>query len=65
MTPLAILHIASGMPGKSGVGGAIVAVVPGQFAVSVWSPKLNAFGNSSAGLYALEQFADRLSLHLF
>ncbi|GAP73897.1 MULTISPECIES: glutaminase B [Pseudoalteromonas] len=54
-----------GMPGKSGVGGAIVAVVPGQFAVSVWSPKLNAFGNSSAGLYALEQFADRLSLHLF
>ncbi|WP_462159651.1 glutaminase B [Pseudoalteromonas sp. GB56] len=54
-----------GMPGKSGVGGAIVAVVPGQFTVAVWSPKLNNFGNSSAGLYALEQFANKLSLHLF
>ncbi|MEO2279618.1 glutaminase B [Pseudoalteromonas pernae] len=54
-----------GMPGKSGVGGAIVAIVPGQFTVAVWSPKLNSYGNSSAGLYALEQFANKLSLHLF
>nr|WP_315853283.1 glutaminase B [Alteromonas oceanisediminis] len=54
-----------GMPGKSGVGGAILAVVPGRFTVAVWSPKLNRYGNSSAGIYALEQFADRLNLHLF
>lgn len=54
-----------GMPGKSGVGGAIVAFVPNRFSVAVWSPKLNKYGNSSAGLYALEQFADRLSLQLF
>ncbi|MEM0514837.1 glutaminase B [Pseudoalteromonas sp. YIC-827] len=54
-----------GMPGKSGVGGAIIGVVPGKFTVAVWSPKLNEYGNSSAGIYALEQFADRLKLQLF
>ncbi len=54
-----------GMPGKSGVGGAIVAFVPNQFSIAVWSPKLNSYGNSSAGIYALEQFASRLSLQLF
>ncbi|WP_100643609.1 glutaminase B [Alteromonas facilis] len=54
-----------GMPGKSGVGGAIVAFVPHQFSIAVWSPKLNKYGNSSAGLHALEMFADRMALQLF
>ena len=54
-----------GMPGKSGVGGAIVAFVPNKYSIAVWSPKLNKFGNSTAGLWALEQFANRLSLQLF
>lgn len=54
-----------GMPGKSGVGGAIFAVLPGKFTVVVWSPKLNAYGNSSAGLYALQQLAEKLELTLF
>ena len=54
-----------GMPGKSGVGGAIVAFVPKRFSIAVWSPKLNPFGNSAAGLYALEQFADKIDLQLF
>ena len=54
-----------GMPGKSGVGGAIVAFVPNKFSIAVWSPKLNHYGNSSAGLYALERFADKLNLQLF
>ena len=54
-----------GMPGKSGVGGAIVAVVPNKYSIAVWSPKLNHYGNSSAGLYALECFADKLNLQLF
>lgn len=54
-----------GMPGKSGVGGAIVACVPNRFSIAVWSPKLNQVGNSVAGLYALEQFANKVNLQLF
>ncbi|KZE34974.1 L-glutaminase [Crenobacter luteus] len=45
-----------GLPAKSGVGGGIVAVVPGELAVCVWSPGLDANGNSLAGGYALERF---------
>jgi len=43
-----------GIPGKSGVGGGIIAVVPNIAAVAVWSPCLNANGNSHAGTAALE-----------
>jgi len=46
-----------GLPGKSGVGGGIVAVMPGKFSVCVWSPGLNASGNSLAGTLALERFS--------
>ncbi|MCB0397490.1 MAG: glutaminase [Flavobacteriales bacterium] len=45
-----------GLPGKSGVGGGIVAVVPGELSVAVWSPGLNEHGNSLAGVKALELF---------
>ncbi len=45
-----------GLPGKSGVGGGIVAVMPGEFSVAVWSPRLNEKGNSYRGLRFLEQF---------
>lgn len=45
-----------GLPGKSGVGGGIVAVLPGELVVSVWSPALDACGNSLAGIKALELF---------
>lgn len=45
-----------GLPGKSGVGGGIVAVVPGKCAICVWSPGLDARGNSVAGLDALDRF---------
>ncbi|HXA46820.1 MAG TPA: glutaminase [Burkholderiaceae bacterium] len=45
-----------GLPAKSGVGGGIVAVVPGELAVAVWSPGLDANGNSLAGSQALERF---------
>lgn len=54
-----------GMPGKSGVGGGIVAIVPGQFTVAVWSPELNQFGNSVAGLFALEHLAEALDISIF
>ena len=43
-----------GLPGKSGVGGGIIVVVPDTAAVAVWSPCLNANGNSHAGTAALE-----------
>lgn len=45
-----------GLPGKSGVGGGIVAIHPDEFAVAVWGPKLNAKGNSFKGMKFLELF---------
>jgi len=46
-----------GLPGKSGVGGGILAVAPGRAAIAVWSPGLNAAGNSLVGQMALERLA--------
>ncbi|TWC39508.1 L-glutaminase [Pseudomonas sp. SJZ079] len=54
-----------GLPGKSGVGGGIVAVVPGRFTVCVWSPELNAAGNSLAGMAALELLSQRIGWSVF
>jgi len=45
-----------GLPGKSGVGGGIAAVLPGEFSIAVWSPLLNEKGNSVLGLKTLEIF---------
>jgi len=45
-----------GLPGKSGVGGGIVAIMPKYYIVSVWSPKLNLKGNSYRGMKFLEEF---------
>jgi glutaminase len=46
-----------GLPGKSGVGGGILAVAPRRASVAVWSPGLNAWGNSHVGVLALERLA--------
>jgi glutaminase len=46
-----------GLPGKSGVGGGILVVAPGRAAIAVWSPGLNANGNSATGTRALESLA--------
>ncbi|MFI7857299.1 glutaminase B [Pseudomonas promysalinigenes] len=54
-----------GLPGKSGVGGGIVAIVPGQFTVCVWSPELNSAGNSYAGMAALELLSSRIGWSVF
>lgn len=54
-----------GLPGKSGVGGGILAVVPGVGSVAVWSPALNAAGNSLVGTLALEQLSVRSGINLF
>nr|WP_199911822.1 glutaminase B [Dongshaea marina] len=54
-----------GMPGKSGVGGGIIAVIPGEMCVAVWSPALNESGNSLAGTALLERFAERFGRSVF
>ncbi|EJB5292165.1 glutaminase B [Vibrio cholerae] len=54
-----------GMPGKSGVGGGIIAVVPGEMAIAVWSPALDQSGNSLAGTRALELLAQRIGRSIF
>ena len=43
-----------GLPGKSGVGGGILAIAPGKASIAVWSPGLDALGNSYIGTKALE-----------
>ncbi|MCL4142485.1 UNVERIFIED_CONTAM: hypothetical protein GTU68_052878 [Idotea baltica] len=54
-----------GLPGKSGVGGGILAIAPGQGAVAAWSPGLNDAGTSFAGSAALEHFATAAGWSVF
>ncbi|WOI53719.1 glutaminase [Parvularcula sp. LCG005] len=54
-----------GLPGKSGVGGGILAIIPNVGTVAVWSPGLNTAGNSLAGTVALEWFSHRAGINLF
>ncbi|MEL4242321.1 glutaminase B [Shewanella xiamenensis] len=54
-----------GMPGKSGVGGGIIAVIPGELSVCVWSPELDNQGNSLAGTAMLEHLSQRLGRSIF
>ena len=54
-----------GLPGKSGIGGGILAVMPGEFSICVWSPGLNESGNSLAGIRALELFTTLTGISIF
>ncbi|PKQ46796.1 glutaminase [Confluentibacter flavum] len=54
-----------GLPGKSGVGGGIVALLPDKFVITTWSPGLNKKGNSQLGMMALEQFTSATKLSIF
>lgn len=54
-----------GLPGKSGVGGGIVAIYPLQYSVAVWSPRLNVKGNSVMGLLALELLTSETKESIF
>jgi len=54
-----------GLPGKSGVGGGIVAIHPDQYSIVVWSPKLNVKGNSWKGMKFLERFTTETELSIF
>lgn len=54
-----------GLPGKSGVGGGILAIAPGKASIAVWSPGLDANGNSHLGRVALEMLTKRLGWSIF
>lgn len=54
-----------GLPGKSGVGGGILAVAPGKASIAVWSPGLDASGNSHLGRIALEMLTKRMGWSIF
>lgn len=55
----------AGLPGKSGVGGGIIAIYPGRFCIVVWSPKLNPKGNSYKGMKVLEALTTKTELSIF
>ena len=56
-----IAHV--GMAAKSGVGGGIVAVLPGQLSIAVFSPRLDEHGNSVRGIKACRRLSNDLELH--
>lgn len=54
-----------GIPSKSGVGGGIVGVIPGQFGIGIFSPPLDAKGNSVRGIRVCQDLSERFGLHAF
>ena len=54
-----------GIPSKSGVGGGIVGVIPGKFGIGIFSPPLDAKGNSVRGILACQDLSQRFGLHAF
>ncbi len=54
-----------GLPGKSGVGGGIVAIHPSKYSIAVWSPKLNKKGNSFKGMKLLELLTTETDSSIF
>jgi glutaminase len=55
----------AGLPAKTGVGGGIVAVVPGRFAISAFSPRLNKAGNSIRAMKAIRYISGKLGVGVF
>jgi glutaminase len=55
----------AGLPAKSGVGGGIVAIVPGKGAIVAFAPPLDAAGNSVKAQLAIEYIAQELALNIF
>jgi len=55
----------AGLPAKTGVGGGIVAIVPGRFAIATFSPPLNPAGNSVRGMRAIQYIAGELGIGLY
>jgi glutaminase len=55
----------AGLPSKTGVGGGIVSVVPGEMAIAAFSPRLNEAGNSIRAMRAIRQIAGELGVGLY
>lgn len=55
----------AGLPAKTGVGGGIVAIVPGEMAIAAFSPRLNEAGNSIRATKAIEYISDKFKLSIF
>ncbi len=55
----------TGLPAKTGVGGGIVAVVPGTMAIAAFSPRLNEAGNSVRAMRAIDSIAEKLDDNIF
>ena len=55
----------TGLPAKTGVGGGVVAVVPGRFAIAAFSPRLNPAGNSVRAQRAIRHIAGEMGLGVF
>ena len=53
----------TGLPAKSGVGGGIIAIVPGEFGIAVVSPPLDVYGNSVRAQYAIKYIVEKLGLN--
>ena len=54
-----------GIPAKSGVAGGVLAVLPGQVGIGVFSPRLDAHGNSVRGIRVCQELSRHLDLHLY
>jgi len=54
-----------GLPGKSGVGGGIIAIYPNKYSIAVWSSRLNEKGNSYCRMKFLEQFTTNTDSSIF
>ncbi len=54
-----------GLPGKSGVGGGLLAIVPGKMAIAAFSPPLDEAGNSVRGQMMIRTIADKLDLNIY
>lgn len=54
-----------GLPCKSGVSGAVIAIIPGRCSIAVWGPPLDKFGNSITGLAALDELTTRTGWSIF
>ena len=57
--------VSTEIPAKSGVSGSIISIVPGKFAIAVFSPPLDENGNSVRGLNAIKYISNKMGLSIF